>query len=174
MFPGPPRLDILPAGVLATARVLELSFGPKQCDLLFYGKTLLAKLGQALSQAIHLEILRLEFCDDTDRDDLYYYPDDFDDVESRSWCMLSALFPSEHHYLDLKELDLQNFRFSEPGFLAFLDHHASTIKSLRLNSVELVAPRQSRSPCWRRIFIHIQSALDLHQVKLQDISGGGI
>jgi hypothetical protein len=159
--------------VFATVRCLELRFGHTQYDLLFCGKTLLARLGHALSQAIHLEVLRLDFGDDTAQDNV----DEVEESDDRPWCMLSALFNSEHRSHNLRELDFQNLRFSEAGFITFLDHHASTIKSLRLNSVELVAAPGSRSPCWRRVFIHLQSVLRLHQVQLQDglyISGGGV
>ena len=91
--------------------------------------------------------------------------------------MLSALFKSEHQYRNLRELDLQNMRFSEAGFINFLNRHAGTLKVLRLNSVELVAAAQSHSPCWQRIFKHLQSALTLREVLLQDglyISGAGV
>ena len=185
------RLAVFPAGVFATVRCLQLSFSPTQCDMVLRGKSLLAKLGRALSQAVKLQVLRLDFGDDSaqldvkeDEDDEGF--DDFDDldddsdmevVDGRSWCMLSALFTPEHHYPSLKELDLQHVRFREAGLLAFFDRYASTIKSLRLNSVELVAPRRSTSPCWRRVFIHLQSTLNLCKVQLQDglyISGGGV
>ena len=173
MFHSTIQSGIFPADVLATVKSLHLSFDHTQHDLLLRGKTQLARLGTVLSQAIHLGSLRLDFGDDTAQDAV----DEVEGLDGRSWCMLLALFPSEHRYPHLRELDLQNFRFSEPGLLAFLDRHAGTIKSLRLNSVELVAGRRSRSPCWRRVFIHLQSALDLHEVQLQDglyISGGGV
>ena len=188
MFASRPRLAVFPASVFATVRCLQLSFSRTQCDMVLRGKSLLAKLGRALSQAIHLQVLGLDFGDDSaqldvedDEDDEEV--DDVDDdsdvevIDGRSWCMLSALLTPEHHYPSLRELDLQNVRFREAGLLAFLDRYASTIKSLRLNSVELVAPRRSTSPCWRRVFIHLQSALNLCQVQLQDglyISGGGV
>jgi hypothetical protein len=169
--PGEPRALIGPA--FATVRHLELSFGPAQHDLLLRGRALLGKIGPALSQAIHLEILRLDFGDDTAQVDV----EEDEDFPSRSWCMLSALFKSEHQYRNLRELDLQNMRFSEAGFINFLNRHAGTLNVLRLNSVELVAAAQSDSPCWQRIFKHLQSALTLREVVLQDglyISGGGV
>lgn len=170
-FPGEPSAFEGPA--FATVRRLELSFGPGQHDLCLRGKTLLGRIGPALSQVIHLEILRLDLGDDTAQID----DDEVEGFDGRSWCMLSALFKLEHQYRNLKELDLQNMRFSEAGFINFLNRHTGTIKVLRLNSVELVAAAHSESPCWRRIFMHLQSALNLHEVLLQDglyISGGGV
>ena len=183
MFASHSQLGVLQPGVLANVRNLQLSFAHTQDHLLLRGKFLLAKLGGALSQAIHLQVLRLDFGDDTAQvnveDDERNSEDseDVEDIDGRSWCMLSALFTSEDRFPNLKELNLQNFRFSESGLLAFLERHASTLGSLRLNSVELVAPRLSRSPCWRSVFVYLQQALSLCQVQLQDglyISGGGV
>lgn len=159
--------------IFASVRRVELSSNYLPGELFFHGKTLLARLGDALSEAIHLEVLRLDIEDETTQDDTY----DVEGFDGRSWCMLSALFHSEHQYRNLRELDLRNMRFSETGLTNFLDHHASTLTSLRLNSVELVATRSSRSPCWRRVFIHIQATLCLCEALLQDglyISGGGV